>query len=216
MQQAEIVAWANARMQSATEPALETGYRLHHGQRVARLALALAARETLSVDRGVLFIGALLHDVGKSGAQGKGHGPRGARLIEEEIAHLFTADELRRVTTIVASHYLRPKSKFHRNQPDPGWPAEVLLVQDADALDHFGANGVWIAHHWAAKEQRSQTATIEEHFGPGREWHDEALQAMNFPAAVAELKQRMAFTDAFMREWQLENCGELVSSDEKS
>lgn len=215
MQQAEIIAWAESKMQSAVEPALETGYRFHHGQRVAQLALALAARESLAVDRDVLFIGALLHDVGKSGDVGKGHGPRGARLIEEEIAHLFTAEELRRVTTIVASHYLRPKSKFQRNQPDPGWPAEVLLVQDADTLDHFGANGVWIAHHWAAKEQRSQTATIAEHFGPGRDWYEEALRAMNYPEAVAELKQRMAFTDAYMREWQRENRGEMVSSDEK-
>lgn len=209
MQRDEIISWAKARMLAVDEAPLETGYRFHHGQRVAQLALRLAEVESLSVDRDLLFIGALLHDVGKAGEQGKGHGPRGARLIEEQIAPLFSPEELRLVTTIVASHYLRPKSKFQRNQPDPGWPAEVLLVQDADTLDHFGANGIWIAMHWATHEKRNQPDTIARHFGVDQEWHRESRQAMNYPSAVAELEQRIAFMTAFMQRWSREDRGQL-------
>ncbi len=209
MQWEAIIEWAKARMLESDEAPLEIGYRWHHGRRVANLALELASMESLTVDREVLYIGALLHDVGKAGYQGKEHGPRGARLIEEQIPHLFGREELRQVLAIVANHYLRPKSKYVRGQPDPGWPAEVLLVQDADALDHFGANGIWITHHWAALELRDQADSIARYYGVDSEWRQEALQAMNYLAAVGELKQRIAFMDAFMQQWQREEQGLL-------
>lgn len=207
MQTEQILAWAADQMAAAPEPALEPGYRYHHGLRVAKLALALARTEVLAVDEQLLYVGGLLHDVGKAGEQGKGHGPRGAELISQQIADLFSAEELRRVTEIVANHYMRPKSKYLRHQPDPGWSAEVLLVQDADTLDHFGANGIWIAHHWSTVERRSPARSIRWHWVDNAPWHEESRRSINFPAARAELERRIACMDAFVRQWELEEAG---------
>ncbi|MGI6357219.1 MAG: HD domain-containing protein [Bacillota bacterium] len=215
MQWEAVIEWGKGKMLRSDEAPLEIGYRWHHGRRVANLALELARVEALTVDREVLYIGALLHDVGKAGYQGKEHGPRGARLIEEQIPHLFGRDELRQVTSIVANHYQRPKSKYLRDQPHPGWPPEVLLVQDADTLDHFGANGIWINHHWAALERRNQAESIARYYGVEKAWRQEALQALNYPAAVEELKQRIAFMDSFMRHWQREEQGLLIGFEGK-
>jgi putative nucleotidyltransferase with HDIG domain len=216
MQKEAIQAWAKEQMLPANDKHLETGYRYYHGLRVAKLSLELAAAESLGVNEELLFIGGLLHDVGKAGEGGKGHGPRGAEIIEAEIADLFTPDELRQVTSIVANHYMRPQSKYLRDQPDPHWPPEVLLVQDADTLDHFGANGIWIAHHWAAFEKRNQAASISRHWVEDQPWHAESRRAMNYQTASRELEHRIACMDAFIHQWEKEEQGQLSYRCSKS
>ena len=210
MEKEAIVAWAKARMLSTDEVPLEIGYRYYHGLRVAALALELVNAESLVVNQELLFIGALLHDVGKAGDKGKGHGPRGAELIQKQIPHLFGQDELERVTQIVAYHYMRPKSKYMLGKPDPGWPQEVLLVQDADTLDHFGANGIWIAHHFATVEKRNQQSSIDRHIMEDEAWKQESQQAMNYPAALRELEHRISCMDNFVWQWAREEQGQLT------
>lgn len=189
---------------------LETGYRYYHGLRVSKLALALAQSESISVESDLLFIAALLHDVGKAGTKGKGHGPRGAELIARSIPQLFNSEELRYVTNIVANHYMRPHSKYLQGEPDPGWPPEVLLVQDADTLDHFGANGIWISHHWAAMERRDQASSISRHWVDDEAWRQESQRAMNYPTALCELQHRISCMDSFIRQWEREEQGQLT------
>lgn len=210
MDKEAIVAWAKTRMLATDEAPLETGYRYYHGLRVATLTLKLAKVESLEVNEELLFIGALLHDVGKAGDQSKEHGPRGAELIRKQISDLFDPDELERVIQIVACHYLRPKSKYMRDKPDPGWPAEVLLAQDADVLDHFGANGIWIAHHWAAVEKRTQASSIERHHVDDEAWKQESRQSINYPTALAELEHRIVFMEEFVQQWEREERGQLT------
>ena len=141
-------------MLQADESPLEPGYRWYHGVRTAKLAGLLAEQMQLDVDKDILELGGLLHDVGKAGYRGPDpHGIRGARLIRAEIAHLFPPDKLERVASIVANHYQRPNSKYWRGKEAPEFPAEVLLVQDADILDHLGANAIWLAFRYGAKER---------------------------------------------------------------
>jgi len=158
-----IVAWVNERIGKADDSPLELGYRLHHGQRVAALAVALADRMELAVDRDILYVGALLHDVGKAGGQpGKGHGERGADIIRSEIPDLFSESELERVCYIVANHYMRPNELRAQGQTVPELTDEVLLVQDADVLDHVGVSGVWIDMFWSAHDRMSPNEALEQ------------------------------------------------------
>ena len=60
-----ITARAVDRMSSIPEIPCEPGYRLHHGARAQKLVLEIADAERLTVDRDVLAMGALLHDIGK-------------------------------------------------------------------------------------------------------------------------------------------------------
>lgn len=200
-------------MLPADDSPLEPGYRWYHGVRTAGLALRLAEQMRLPVDRDVLELGGLLHDLGKAGYRGpQPHGPRGARLIRAEAAHLFSAEQLERVTTIVANHYERPNSKYWRGKEPPVFAPEVLLVQDADILDHIGANGVWLAFHYSAQEGRAQREAIDRFFSVDAEWHREMTQSLNFTASIQEMKRRLDFVHNFYRQWQQEERGELTLS----
>jgi len=147
-------------MGDADDSPLERGYRLHHGQRVAALATLLADRMHIDVGRDILYVGALLHDLGKSGGQpDKGHGERGAEITRDEISHLFAKEELNRVCSIVEKHYMRPNNLRFEGREVPEFADEVLLVQDADVLDHHGLFGVWLNMYWNAHERRSPSVS---------------------------------------------------------
>jgi len=206
-----IKLWAQEKMLTADESPLEPGYRWYHGHRVAKLAANLAKQEQLQVNEQILKIGALLHDVGKAGYKGpEPHGPRGGELIRREIGYLFHPQELEQVVTIVANHYERPNSKYWRGKQAPNFPAEGLLVQDADIIDHFGANAIWLTIHHSAHEQRNQAATIERFHRVDPAWHHEAMASLNFQASRRELAHRLAWLHQFYAQWQREEQGELT------
>ena len=48
------------------------------------------------------------------------------------------AEELEAVAQIVLHHYDRPNSIWFEGKEKPEWTPDILLVQDADVLDHFG------------------------------------------------------------------------------
>lgn len=206
-----IKTWAENRMLTADDSPLELGYRWYHGVRTAKLAGYLAEQTQLEVEQDVLEIGALLHDVGKAGYRGpEPHGTRGARMIRDEAAHLFSTGKLKRVTDIVANHYERPNSKYWQGKEPPSFAPEVLLVQDADVIDHIGANGVWLAFHYGAQELRSQEAAMERFYKVDPTWHQEMIQSLNFPASIQEMKHRLAFSHQFYSQWRCEELGKLT------
>ncbi len=208
---AAIIAWAKNKMSAADESPLEPGYRWYHGVRTAKLACHLATHMRLNIDIDALELGGLLHDIGKAGYRGpEPHGPRGAEIIRQETAHLFSPAELELVATIVANHYERPKSKYWRHKEPPSFPAEVLLVQDADILDHMGANAIWLAFHYGAGEGFSQAAAIQRFFAFDPPWYEESLASLNFDISRRELEHRLSFVRSFYRQWEKETDGELT------
>jgi len=200
-----ILRWGAAKMKLADATPLERGYRYYHGLRSASLACALARAENLAVRHEELYIGAFLHDVGKADYLGVGHGPRGQELIEAEIAHLFTPRELVLVGQIVSNHYARQQSST--------MPVEVLLVQDADALDHFGSNAVWLAFHWAKHQGRNQAETMQFYHKEDREWRKRSLQGLNFARSRQEMHHRLARIEEFFAQWAKEEAGLLTLPD---
>lgn len=200
-----ILRWGADKMKLADATPLERGYRYYHGLRSAKLAGALAQAENLAVRHEELYIGAFLHDVGKADYLGVGHGPRGQEIIEAEIAHLFAPTELELVVNIVSNHYTRHK--------DSALPVEVLLVQDADALDHFGSNAVWLAFHWAKYQGRTQRETMQFYHNEDRQWRERALQGLNFARSRQEMGHRLARIEDFFTHWAKEEAGLLTLPD---
>lgn len=200
-----ILLWGAAKMKLAEATPLERGYRYYHGLRTANLACALARAEKLAVRQEELYIGAFLHDVGKADYLGVDHGPRGQEIIEAEIAHLFAPTELELVGSIVSNHYAR-----HRGS---ALPVEVLLVQDADAIDHFGSNAVWLAFHWAKHQGRTQNETMQFYHNEDRQWRERALHGLNFARSRQEMGHRLARIDDFFAHWAKEEAGLLTLPD---
>lgn len=211
MDKEKIIAWGTEKMKFADESPLETGYRYYHGLRVAKLALGLAERMGLQVDRELLYIGGFLHDVGKASYKGPEHGPRGAKMISDEIADLFTPNELALVLDMVGNHYMRPNSEYFSGKERPTYPSEVLLVQDADTLDHFGSNAVWLAFHWSTLQHPTQQETIDYYHTDDPRWRQKALQWVNYDLSRNELSYRLKRIDEFFAFWQQEESGLLTS-----
>ncbi|MBT9175761.1 MAG: hypothetical protein DDT20_00061 [Firmicutes bacterium] len=210
MDREKIMAWGMEKMNFVDEAPLEKGYRYYHGKRTAQIALSLAQGMNLPVDRDTLFAGAFLHDVGKAGFNGPHHGARGEAMIRAEIAYLFSPAELEQVAHIVRYHYTRPRSHYAAGQPQPALSTEALLVQDADALDHFGGNALWLAFRWSMAHGRDPEETIRFYREQDVVWRREALEGLNFPLSRRELESRIVRIDAFFALWELEEHGKLT------
>ena len=193
---------AVAMMTGKPEPPCEPGYRLHHGQRVETLALEIAEREKLDVCRERLAIGALVHDIGKPGcAKSESHAVKGAEIVRSDFADLMDAEELEAVAQIVLHHYDRPNSIWFKGKEKPEWTPDILLVQDADVLDHFGVPGIWLTLHWATHKNFTPSQTITEWFTSEYmcSWRREARRSLNFQTSRRLLELRIAQMDDFFR-----------------
>jgi hypothetical protein len=212
-----ILDWARARMADADDAPMERGYRLAHGIRVGELAVALAAREAPDVAPAELFrVAGVLHDIGKAGYRGpEPHGPRGVAIVRAEAAQWFAPDELDRVCFMVEHHYDRPFSRWFDDRPRPSWPVEVLLLQDADLLDHCGANYFWLSIHHAAGRSQSAASFLQANddetclrYGAG--WRRETRRSLNFEESRREFDRRQAVCDAFFRQFSIDLRGALT------
>jgi len=197
-----IRARASEMMAKTPEVPCEPGYRLNHGRRTEILSLEIADAEKLSVDRDPLAMGALLHDIGKdSCVKGESHAECGAHILRDKFADLMSPDEIFNVAEIIAHHYERPNSKWYEGKEKPVWNLEILLVQDADVLDHFGTPGIWLSMHWAVYKNFGPAESVEQWFSSDFmcAWRQEARRSLNFRTSRRLLELRIAEMDAFFR-----------------
>ncbi len=212
MNKEPLLKWAQRRMATAESGPLEPGYRWHHGLRVGALAVGLAERLCLAVDPERLYVAGVLHDLGKSGYDGdEPHGPRGAQILHEKTTDWLSPEERQWIGNVIEHHYARPRGRWYADREKPSWPDEVLLVQDADILDHFGCNHVWQSFLWARQRRLSPQDALAHYWRNPRETarHVEAREALNYDLSREELDRRLARSEAFCREFALEQAGTL-------
>ena len=199
--------------QHACEP-LEPGYRLHHGLRVGGLAVSLGKR--LGVPRSQLdelYVAGVVHDVGKSGYRGTdAHGPRGEAIVRARLTEWLTQDEMERVARMVAHHYERPRSHWYKGRTPPQWSDDILILQDADILDHYGMTFVWSALLKARKDGLSPIEMLDTFWRSKRERdvRDESYRSLNFKESRVELKLRFEKAELFFRALFEEQTGEFT------
>jgi len=112
----------------------ETGYLLHHGQRTAEIALHLCEHldEQGEIDRDILYAAGLFHDIGKGIEP---HAETGAALARMLLADACTPGECGQIAALIQQHNKRGQVQV---------PLAAGILQDADILDHFGAQAVWL------------------------------------------------------------------------
>ena len=182
----------------------ESGYRLHHGERVAKLAADIRDMENLAVDSTAMHFGAIMHDIGKAGCpKGVSHAVNGAKIVERNFADILSREESAAICEIIARHCDRPNGKWRCGQEKPVLKPEVLAVQDADVLDHFGAQGIWISLHWAAAKNSSPIETARYWFDSqqSNDWRAEAERSLNFESSRATLKTLETEMNDFFQKW---------------
>ncbi len=209
-----ILAWAEDRMAAADDGLRGTGFRYYHGLRVGALARALAERMECGIEPDILEVAGVLHDLGKSGGESnEDHGPRGAAILRREAGHLFSSPEtLERVALIVAQHYARPRSKWYDGKARPLWPDEVLLVQDADLLDHCGGAEIRTICRRELQKNLTPLEALALIKLPSAtpDWRAEVRRALNFEASRAEFDYRTQQANLFRAQFARELEGKLA------
>ncbi|HOX40431.1 MAG TPA: HD domain-containing protein [Candidatus Brocadiia bacterium] len=154
-------------------PVRERGFILHHGMRVGRLAVNLldvihgldgcgmkpagelragaTGNPSGYSDRDILFIGGLFHDVGKGFGS---HADMGAQLVRCLLKDVCAPDEIEQVAFLVRNH----------NRRDGSLPLPARTLQDADVLDHVGAQMVWIAFQYSANTESAPEDCVRYYF----------------------------------------------------
>lgn len=191
-------------------PGREPGYRLFHGHRVARLGLELLARPDVAasgLDRDaptVVWLSGLIHDLFKEtlGADPPGvdHAARARDWAARRLPALFGETLARRVA---AACYLHNK----RHLPAP---AEAQVVQDADLLDHFGAQEVWMSAYFSGARGEGLGDSLAYLLGDeNARWRRYAVEHVRFASAREALQERLEYADAVIRRLQAESAGRL-------
>jgi len=209
MNRKEILEWAERRMKTATAEPYECGYRYHHGMRVAAIAVRLARSVNLSrTQQALVYVAGVLHDVGKAGKRGNdSHGPRGANVIRRHLKPWMTREEMDRVCAMVGNHYERPRSSWYHGKTPPQLPKEVLVVQDADIIDHYGSMEVWAEILYARRDGKSPAEMLKSLHGQSKKERAEALKSLNFAVSRREVRRRFKAADAFFRTLGVDSGG---------
>ena len=182
-------------------PAREKGYTFHHGFRTARLALRL--REQISkpveVPEALLFAAALFHDIGKGREP---HGHSGAAAVAGLLADQLAPDEIKAVGRIVREHNRRKNNRRC-------WVASKI-VQDADLLDHFGAQGVRLCLNYSATHGRTDAQTLKFYNSPDNHAYQvKSRKALNFEISRLAFDRRASLERQFMDRLAAEADGEI-------
>ena len=184
-----------------TQPVREKGYILHHGLRTAKLTLHIAEgiSEAPGVEQDVLFASGLFHDVGKGKEP---HNETGALLVKELLRDECTENQLTAIARIVCSHNQRAKPNEHS--------IATKIIQDADILDHFGVQNVWLAFHWNTHHEESQEQSVAFYNSDeNKEYLVGCRETLNFDFSRAAFDRRIAFERKFFDRLAGEINGEL-------
>ncbi len=188
----------------------EPGNKYDHGLRTATLALRLKAALGLSdtaVNPDILTVAAWFHDVCNS-ADEPDHENAGADLLPSLIGQYCTAEELDEIRHLVRVHDTRLKS-IPTEERLCTYSHAVLLLQDADLLDHVGTYSVWATFSdlvYRRKTPYDYVAPFEN--GAFDRWAESWRIKMNYEETRAIYNEKIAFEVAFARRMKRELSGE--------
>jgi len=183
----------------------EPGYIYYHGLRTANLAGEILEKvdnrgngNGVTFDQ-VLYTGALFHDVGKGFAS---HHQTGAELARRLLDGVCSDAELDRICDIVRYHCIR-KDRFDLD-------AGILSVQDADIIDHFGTQEIWLNFLHRAYNHEAQHEAIR--FWDSDFFRDHIVKLrglLNFEISKKLYDDRLEFQKLFLSRLKLEAEGRI-------
>ena len=199
----EIEAFAFEKMKNRKVLGREKGFIFYHGQRVGKIARKIYEQvvdSPVELEKDLLYIGGLFHDIGKGIEP---HNETGAVLVKELLTDHCHEEQLQIISDIVREH----------NQRGEKYQGNSLLgkiIQDADILDHLGTMDIWIAFMYHAQFEESAHNSLE--FYTGGQWEEicQMLRSLlNFPVSIKAFDKRKNFTQSFIEQMQREVAGEL-------
>lgn len=145
----------------------------------------------------VLFTGALFHDIGKGF---ESHNDTGAVIARSLLKNTCNEDELDEIDRIVRFHCIR---KHGLDLDD-----RILAVQDADIIDHFGTQEIWLNFLHNSYHDRSQQSVLEWWQSEKFVDHIAELRGLiNFDVSKVMFEERLTYHSEFVARFALEAVG---------
>lgn len=183
----------------------EKGDKYYHGLRTAVLAKKLRRAlfpEDWEADQ-VLTVAGWFHDL-RNGQPD--HERLGAKETGILLSGLCSPEQLEEVQQMIAYHDTRDHN--------PAYSHRLLLLQDADLLDHFGTYDVWFAFCYAAEKEMSLEEMVQwllqERGGKRQAYFD----LLNFPLSQSIYLERFDYVQQFALRMQRELHAETVGFPE--
>lgn len=184
----------------------EMGAAYFHCKRVSQSVTIL--REKLFPENrdwdDVLRCAGLFHDIGK-GIEPHNHS--GAVLVRDLLKHEMSAAELDKVCVLIEAHTDRqPGTDIHTD-------CEKLL-QDADLLDHYGSQGIWMSCiYYAYMGQKEMAQVPAFYFSEWQEQVKKHRQALNYEISKAIFDEKIQFEQMVARRMESEGKGNYIGKE---
>ncbi|MFB6158603.1 MAG: HD domain-containing protein [Candidatus Nanohalobium sp.] len=172
-----------------TETAGGKNYRFTHLETVHKMVCKLAGEPDVEVDRKVLEISALYHDIGRSEDiedgemdlfEGhEGHAERGARIVGEYVSDFVTDEQLEKIREIILNHHSEPET------------AEGRIVQDADKVSNFGVSNLWRQIHYSCQHVRGFWESIEYFWDTAVDEFEDQIEELHFQRSEEVARERL-------------------------
>lgn len=180
----------------------ETGSVYFHGQRASKgvLSLRKAVLPGDSSHDDILRAAAIFHDVGKGLEP---HNVYGALITREALKDEVLPEELEEIARIIEAHCDRK----------PGTDTHDLwckLMQDADLLDHFGAQDIWNIVYYSAYEKTGLDAAVQYFQEHWESFMQEHRGLLNFDLSIAIYDEKMRYERQFAERLYVEAQGEYI------
>lgn len=185
-------------------PWLEKGFKLYHGQRVAKLALSLR-RYILpgqSSYDDIITCAAWFHDI-EYGSEN--HGALGAKKTAEILKGYCSTDELKVICDIIARH--DDLSSDRSLLPD-----YLKLHQDADILDYFGITDVWTQIKKASYQNKTIADSMTS-FSERLRSIEQSGHMLNYELSRHMLDDKIKFFREYTERLCAESSGSIYNED---
>lgn len=176
---------------SGIQQVREKGYVYFHGKRVAELAMKIFSDvkldiEQVELDR--LYIAGLMHDIGKGR---KHHAVVGARMVPKVIKDGLSKADIASIQRLISEHNLRERPNTCE--------LDSKALQDADVLDHFGAQGVWLSVYITAKKNGNQGDMMKYYFSDEhKNYVHHKYYGLNFDISKKMFEERYSYQKDFL------------------
>ena len=183
-------------------------YRYMHLNTTRKIALNLEEELDVAVDKEVLEVASLYHDIGRSEDiedgemdpfEGhEGHDERGGKIIGEYVSDFVTGKQLEKVRKIIRNHHSKPET------------VEGKLVQDADKVSNFGVNNLWRQIHYAAQHERNFEDSIDYFWNTAVDEYREQIENLHFEHSKKAAEQRLDKQKEVIQRMEKEIDGEDI------
>ena len=187
----------------------EPGNKFAHGIRTAKLAERLRCEicpNDTSVDPEILTVAAWFHDLCNGQ---ENHEAAAAEQLPALIGSYCTTEELDAVCTLVRVHDTRLKG-VGLAEREAVYSPSVLLLQDADFLDHLGTYSIWVTFSEFAYQHKTPCDYAEQFInGTFDRFAAKWRPQVNYPLSLSIFEEKIAFEVEFGKRMLRELDGEF-------